>query len=237
MQESTVTWKTPRFLLVLSLDDDIHRRMTFFPILCVFIPLSQTFFRVWYWDWQPWSQKSSRGFGCLLRGSQGGLDTPTNGPFFSAPSSALALLHILGTPAFHWNRVSSAGTFCCQLHVWGCESDPVIKTPSKLVYAFPFYAFIHFHRSKEKLLPVAESSFQQNLFSKKKVFWLVGWGFFPLKRRPFQNNFLHPAKHGKRKYTLQLHLVGTFRNNFNSHFLLNVSPFVCIKCNCLAVEG
>lgn len=224
MQESTVVWKTPRFLLVLSLDDDIHRRMAFFPILCVFILPSQTFFRVWYWDWLPWSQRSSRRFGCLLGGSQGGLDTPTNGPFFSAPSSALALLHILGIPTFHC-RYLLLPTSCLRVRGWSCYQD-----------SFKISLRIHFQRSKENYCQLLKAAFSRISFPKKKVFWLVGWGFFPLKRRQFQNNLLHPAQHGKRKYTLQLHLVGTFRNNFNSHFLLNVSPFVCIKCNCLAVE-
>lgn len=35
---------------------------------------------------------------------------------------------------------------------------------------------------------------------------------------------------------MQLHLVSAFRNNFNSHFLLNVSPFLCTTCRCSAVE-
>lgn len=129
------------------------------------------------------------------------------------------------------NRASSAGAFCCQLHVQGYERDLAIKTPSKLVYTT---ISITPRKNDCQLL---KADFNTHPFprEKKKPTFLVG--FFPLKRRLFQNNLLHPAQHGKRKYPVQLHLVGAFRNNFNSYFLLNVSPFVCITCRCSAVEA
>lgn len=132
------------------------------------------FFRAWHWDWLPWSQKSSHRFGCLLRGSQGGVDSLTNEPFLFCTFFSTSFASHPGDSYFHCNRVSLCRylllpTSCLRVWGWFCYQD-----------SFRISLCIHFHHSKEKLLPVAESSFQQNLFPKKKkkrVFWLVVWLF------------------------------------------------------------
>lgn len=151
--------------------------------------------------------------------------------FLCESFSASSVSHPMDA-CFCRNRTSSAGAFCCQLLVQGYEGDLAIKTLSKLVYT----TISTIPRKNDCQLLKAD--FNTHPFPRKKkksFFWLVV--FFPLKRRPFQNNLLHPAQQGKRKYPVQLHLVGAFRNNFNSYFLLNVSPFVCITRCCSAVEA
>lgn len=116
--------------LVLSLNGDIDGRMGFSPLLCVFIPLFWKMFRFCCWDLLPQSLMSSHGLGIC---SEGHRDSPEWAGFlcgfFSTSYSSYPM-----DSCFHRTRASSAGTFCCQLHAHGCEGDPAIKTPSKLVY-------------------------------------------------------------------------------------------------------
>lgn len=139
-----------RFLLVPSPDGDTHRKI-FSPISCVFIPLSKMVFEVLRWDLLPWPQGDSHRFGCLFWGSHGGF------------TSQCAMSHCTCCPVsrpkspFHWNGASSAARF-----------TPEVGRSHSLRISLS----IHFHHPKENLLLVAESSFQQNRFSKKKK-WVV----------------------------------------------------------------
>lgn len=97
----------------------------------------------------------------------GGPDPPTNGPLSSAPPSVPAIPTATRTASSQIPPaavgVGSGGTECC------CCQEP-----------FKISCSIPFHWSKEKLLPGADSSFQQNLFSKQTPVFLVGGLFFPL---------------------------------------------------------
>lgn len=188
-------------------------------------------FRFCCWDLLPQSLMSSHGLGICSEGHRELQIHPRMGWF-----SLWILQYQLFFISHGFLLPQNQGFLCRHLLLptpcpwvrgWSCYQD-----------SFKISLYNCFHHFKEKWLPAAESRFQhQSLFQKKKnLFWLVGC-FFPLKRRQLQNNLLHPAQHGKRKYPVQLHLVGAFRNNFNSHFLLNVSPFVCITHGCLAVEA
>lgn len=131
------------------------------------------FFRVWYWDWLPWSRRAHAGLGlcrhrevwiCLQMGHfflhflQNNLCFPSRG--FLLPLKQGFLCKYLLLPA---SRLRVRG--------WSCYQD-----------SFKISLSIHFHHSKEKKLPVAESSVQQNLFSQKKIFfWQVCW-FFSLSK-------------------------------------------------------
>lgn len=78
---------------------------------------------------------------------------------------------------FHRTRASSAGAFCCQLHAHGCEGDPAIKTPSKLVYTTVSII------SRKNDCQLLKADFNTNSFSKKKKkSFLVGWLFFPSQK-------------------------------------------------------
>lgn len=145
-------WKTLRSLLCSPWMGILMEELNFLPC-CVFLPLSGKIFRFCCSDLLPQSWMSSGRFRCLVRGWQGAPDSPKNGLVFFVDPSVPGLLHIpwisasaeIGFPL----HVLLLPTTCPRVWGWSCHQD-----------SFKISLYNHFHHSKEKWLPVAESRFQ-----------------------------------------------------------------------------